>query len=385
MIRLEHAHLPVAALTHPGMVGKNNEDSFLVSAFRLEDAKQTPSLLAVLSDGIGGHRAGEVASAMAVETISQLIGQSDASRPTHLLQSAIIETSRQIRDAAQADPNRAGMGATCSAAWIIGNRLYAATVGDSRIYLMRNATIRQISTDHTWVQEALDLGFIQPGEERNHPNAHVIRRYLGSPEDPKVDVRMRLAEGENDNQAEANQGLVLRPGDRLLLCSDGLTDLVDDHEILETFQTQPLLGAAQSLVDLANQRGGHDNITLVAVEIPQPVKGTKPLARKKKGTFILLLVALMVVIGLLAAALLGGWLIQRKSPVTPTPGPGTPVLTVMWATPVDTQTSDSSLLPPATLVPTPSPTLPFLPPEVGGATFTPWPTNTLAPTPTPGG
>ena len=173
------------------------------------------------------------------------------------------------------------MGATCAAAWIIGHRLYAATVGDSRLYLLRGRAIIQLSTDHTWIQEALERGFIQPEEARGHPNAHVIRRYLGSPSPPRVDIRLRLSSRESDTQSEANQGLLLQAGDQLILCSDGLTDLVENREILNAFTSQPAQKAAEAMVNLANARGGHDNITLVAIDVPAtPAAGVVPAGRR---------------------------------------------------------------------------------------------------------
>ena len=231
MKRVEKTHLPVAALTHPGMKGKNNEDRFGVSAFRMSNPTATPVLLAILSDGIGGHRAGEVASEMAVNLISQHVADSDGRQPAHIMNEAILLASQSIHQQAQEKAEQQGMGATCACAWIAGDRLFTATVGDSRIYLMRDDTIQQLSTDHTWIQEAIDRGLLQPDQINGHPNAHVIQRYLGSPTPPEVDFRIRLSGSEGDS----NQGMQLLPGDRLLLCSDGLTDLVEDEEIRAAF------------------------------------------------------------------------------------------------------------------------------------------------------
>lgn len=322
MIRVEKTHLPVAALTHPGMKGKNNEDRFGVAAFKPNNQPSPPILLAILSDGIGGHRAGEIASELAVNTISQFATNSDEQNPRYILEQAIIYASAQIFHQAQSNREQAGMGATCACAWIAGDQLYTATVGDSRIYLMRGGKIMQISTDHTWIQEALDYGIIQPDQVNNHPNAHVIRRYLGSPTPPEVDFRIRLPGMDGDN----NQGLFLLPGDRLLLCSDGLTDLVNNDEILTEFEKESLEEAGQRLVDLANERGGHDNITLVAIQVPEvkPEPGEKdkkaqPLARSRSliaGCLVIIAAAILV------GAAAGGWLlfINGRSP-TPTASP----------------------------------------------------------------
>lgn len=133
MIRVQKTHLPVAALTHPGMKGKNNEDRFGVTAFRSKTNPNTPVLLAVLSDGIGGNRAGEVASDLAVNLISQYASESDGVEPQAILESAIHFASGRIFQQAQSNLEQNGMGATCACAWIAGDRLFTATVGDSRI------------------------------------------------------------------------------------------------------------------------------------------------------------------------------------------------------------------------------------------------------------
>jgi protein phosphatase len=268
MIRIQRSPLYVAAVTHPGMAGKENEDRLAVSAYRLGAKDPTPSVFAIVSDGIGGHRAGEVAAEMAVETISHLVAQSDGRQPLSVLDHAIQVTSEAIAARAKDDTQRLGMGTTCACAWVIGDRLFTASVGDSRIYLLRNGGLMQLTVDHTWVQEAVEKGILQPEEARKHPNVHVIRRYLGSAKTPLADHRMRLATDESDTQSRSNQGLRLLPGDVLLLCSDGLTDVVEDAEIEPLLRGRALQAAAQKLVDLACSRNGQDNITVVLVLVP---------------------------------------------------------------------------------------------------------------------
>jgi PPM family protein phosphatase len=323
MIRVENTALPVVAMSHPGMKGKNNEDSFGVSAFMMEGSNPVPVLLAVLCDGIGGHRAGEVASKMAVDIIIRYAAESDGRTPTRILQEGIHLASQTIKEQSGSNTEQHGMGTTCACAWIAGDRLFTATVGDSRVYLMRGNRIVQISTDHTWIQEALERGLLQPDQAISHPNAHVIRRYLGSPMLPEVDFRLKLNEKENDTQAVANQGMRMLPGDQLLLCSDGLTDLVQNDEILGTFLGMPLEEAGQYLVNLANERGGHDNITLVGIQIPQVVEATQPVAAAPApGSSLarrLILGCLgVILLGALAGGLLGGYLLYFR-PSTPTP------------------------------------------------------------------
>lgn len=276
MIRSNRAHLFVAAQTHPGQSGKNNEDNFAVSAYTLSQHNPMPVVVAVVSDGIGGHRAGEVASAIAVNSFSEMALASTGGNPLALFQESFYKISEEIFKQAELDGTRKGMGATLSCAWVIGDVLYIAYAGDSRIYLLREGKIRQVSRDHTWVQEALEKGVLSSSQIKTHPNLHVIRRYLGSETPPEPDLRLFLSPNETDNKAKANQGLMLQPGDVILLCTDGLTDLVNDNEIAQTLQGKTLNQAALALTDLANQRGGHDNITIILLGMPFDKKQHKP-------------------------------------------------------------------------------------------------------------
>ncbi|MGH8247624.1 MAG: PP2C family protein-serine/threonine phosphatase, partial [Gammaproteobacteria bacterium] len=193
---------------------------------------------------------------------------------------AIHDASQAIAAHSASKSEQEGMGATCACVWILERKLYIAYVGDSRIYLVRGGHIRRLTKDHTWVQEAIEKGIITPEQAHDHPNVHVIRRHLGSVELPDVDFRLYLEEGEEDQVARDNQGLDLEAGDILLLCSDGLTDLIWDDEILKTLRSKPdLKSATETLVEMANQRGGHDNVTTVLLSVPREGEVIK----KKKG------------------------------------------------------------------------------------------------------
>jgi len=269
LIPSKQHHLNVFAITDPGSQGRINEDSYQISSFTISEDDDTPVLVAVIADGIGGHKAGEIASKIAVATIISAIAESDGSDPTWILKSALLEANHSITAESAEDDSHRGMGSTVVCALVIDQALYIATLGDSRIYLIRDQIVQQLNVDHTWVQEALDSGVINEEEARNHPRRHLIRSYLGSADPIKPDLRLYLDFNENQEQAKANQGLPLIPGDQLLLCTDGLTDLVANEEFLEILES----GGSEDerlgkLVDLANLRGGHDNITIILLQSP---------------------------------------------------------------------------------------------------------------------
>jgi PPM family protein phosphatase len=369
MIKIDEAHLEIAAASHPGMTGKKNEDRYGVTPLLVGPKGQTPAVLAVLCDGIGGHRAGEIAAQMGVSIITETVAVSDGSQPVKTLEEAIRRANHAIYQASLSDQGRIGMGATCACAWVIADRLYTANLGDSRIYLLRQGHILQLSTDHTWVQEAVDAGIIDETQGEAHPNAHVIRRYLGSPTSPHPDFRLWFFEGESDTEALDNQGLPLAPGDIVLVCSDGLTDLVSDDEIRLMVKAKPLDKVPKALIDLANARGGHDNITVVAKGVPtKPERAFRKPAKRRWLVGCLAVLALLLV---LAGAVYFGrrWRGGRVVPtVTVSPTVTQPPPTHI---PVEIQ---FTLTPTATATPTSLEGLPTLRP-----TITPWPTHTLAP------
>ena len=286
MIRTQRAHLHIAALSHAGMTGKNNEDRFSVLSHVLSADDSTPSVFAVLADGIGGHRAGEVAAELAVDHISHQVAKSNGREPLTIMEDAIHAASEAIAHHSASDDAQHGMGATCACAWVIGDKLYISFVGDSRIYFLRGGQMLQLTTDHTWVQEAIERKIIKPEEARDHPNVHVIRRYLGSLKLPEVDFRLKLSESDNSVQAQKNQGMTLLPDDTVLLCSDGLTDMVWADEIRDIIlASENPKTAVQKLVAQANERGGHDNITVIVMTVPK----FRPPQEKSKGFWVWLM------------------------------------------------------------------------------------------------
>lgn len=267
MIPVENAHLRVAAATDPGMKGKNNEDQFAVAAFKRPGNPAKSILFAIVADGIGGHRAGEIAADMAVEIISDKIAFSDGHQPLETMQAAIIQASQAIYTQGSSSSEQLGMGTTVVCIWIEDKNLYAAHVGNSRLYMLRANKLYQLNVDHTWVKEAVDAGALTPEQARSHPHANIIRRYLGSPTPPEVDLRIRT--DRNNTYTKENQGFRLRPGDRIMLCSDGLNDMVVDQTIADELKGEDLHESVAELINAANLRGGKDNITVILLEVPR--------------------------------------------------------------------------------------------------------------------
>lgn len=245
-----------AAKTDVGRKRKGNEDSFCLA----------PDLgLYVVADGMGGHAAGEVASRLAVETIREWMAKylggdkaaivgpaavSGSPEASYLL-SSIRLANRLIFDAAQGRQDYAGMGTTLVAVLTRGDTLMLAHVGDSRIYRIRDGRIAQVSRDHSFVQEQVDRGIISAEAAQVSQYRHMITRALGLKESVEVDLIEEPAVA----------------GDVLLLCSDGLSDLLEDEELLTAVQEHAadLEQACQALVDRANHKGGDDNITTLLI------------------------------------------------------------------------------------------------------------------------
>jgi PPM family protein phosphatase len=250
-------------VTDLGRVRSNNEDCFRIVE---------PLNLFVLSDGMGGEAHGEVASAMAVETIVKYCTDAQASSPVELLgspepawsektkqlTSAVHLANKTIYESAEAHPEQHGMGATLTAAWIDGPRLSIAHVGDSRLYLLRGGTLQQLTSDHSLVAEQVRRGIITAAEAEESEMQSVLLRALGALPDIEVDTEEHTVFAR----------------DILLLCCDGLTRMVTEPEIAGTLQaeTDPTK-AAEKLIGLANERGGVDNITVIVVRIGSESKG----------------------------------------------------------------------------------------------------------------
>jgi serine/threonine protein phosphatase PrpC len=251
-----------AATTHPGIRRTSNEDAYC----------SRPDLgLFIVADGMGGHVAGEVASKIAVDAIEAFIGET-ASEDSNLtwphpidptlgidgsrLKSAFHLANRRLADEVAAAVDLRGMATTASTVLLKDERkAIVAHVGDSRIYLFRDNELERMTNDHSWVEEQMRAGLLSPLEARQHPWRNVVTRALSGGEDPEVDVKE----------------VELQPGDRLLLCSDGLSSVVTDERIEEIMRAQPVPNeACQALVDEANGAGGPDNVTTLILQIDAP-------------------------------------------------------------------------------------------------------------------
>jgi protein phosphatase len=266
--------LEVGSRTDVGRVRDHNEDSLLV---------QAPFF--VIADGMGGHAAGEVASELAVRTLEDArIDSLDADA----LRDAIIEANAVIIKGAQDGLGREGMGTTLTAAVLEQDQMLIAQVGDSRAYLLHEGSLRQITRDHSLVEELMAAGKITEEEARFHPNRSVITRALGSDTNVQPDLyEMQVHEG-----------------DRLLLCSDGLSAMLDSEDILAALRADSdAQRAADALVDAANDEGGYDNITVIVVNIG---KVDSLVVARKKRRFKWGIVGFLLAFILLVAGTVGG-------------------------------------------------------------------------------
>jgi protein phosphatase len=225
-------------LSHPGRRRRRNEDAWVCH----------PPLFAV-ADGMGGARGGEIASRVAATALGEPVDGSGEARVVALIQ----EANRQVYERAREDSDASGMGTTITVALFENGIVSIGHVGDSRAYLIRDGKVDQLTEDHSLVAELVRTGRLSAEEAETHPQRSVITRALGT--DPDVDVDVFSIEA--------------KPGDLFLICSDGLTSMVDDATILNTVEVQrdDLDGVAKELVAAANRSGGEDNITVVFFEV----------------------------------------------------------------------------------------------------------------------
>jgi len=245
--------------TDVGQRRDHNEDSFLVDE---------GLGLFIVADGMGGHAGGGTASRLAVDTIQGSVKEAREREPglfgaptgveesplPDVLREAVEAACSKIFQTAQGDPDLAGMGTTVTAALVDGRTAFIAHVGDSRCYLLRESRIYQVSEDHSLVNEQLKAGAISQDEAKHSRFKNIITRSVGFEQQVQVDL----------------MGVELETNDILLLCCDGLSNLVDDAEILHVTEESGLGETPSRLIELANERGGDDNITVVLIRVQEP-------------------------------------------------------------------------------------------------------------------
>lgn len=229
----------VFTATHVGKVRSNNEDSLIVIE---------PETF-VVADGMGGAHAGEVASQMLVEVVRIVLENVNVPRDEKLLARAILVANEKILEAAQEHEEYHGMGTTATILSLEGGQAYFAHVGDSRLYLMRGGVLEQITEDHSYVETLVRNGDITPEEARVHPLKNILTQAVGAVKDIFVDAA----------------SLPVQSGDKFLLCTDGLTNMVDDEQIAKILLTAP--EPADALIEAALQAGGKDNVTVIVAGV----------------------------------------------------------------------------------------------------------------------
>jgi serine/threonine protein phosphatase PrpC len=248
-------HLEIGQLTDIGRKRKTNEDNLNSVIPRDPQIMATKGALFVVADGMGGHAKGEVASQLVVETVCETYYRSQDQDIATALRSAVNYANSTVYWQDQKDGVRdvSGMGSTCIAAVVLGESVYIANVGDSRAYIVRNGEARQITLDHSWVEELVRAGQITAEQARTHERRNVITRSIGTQEEVEVDI---FTEPVQD-------------GDVLVLCTDGLSSLVEDNEISAIVEQYGPQESVSHLIECANERGGNDNVTAIVARVAQ--------------------------------------------------------------------------------------------------------------------
>lgn len=245
--------LEVAALSHIGLVRQRNEDALGYLEPPEAVIREARGSVFLVADGMGGHRGGEIASQLAVDTIISSYYESKEVDPAKALDHAFKEANRVIIEKSWSDVSLHGMGTTCTAIVVRRDEAYVAHVGDSRAYLLRDGDLEQLTEDHSLVGEMVRSGILSDDDARFHPRRNVITRSIGTHEELFVDV--------------SKEPLGVADKDVFVLCSDGLTSVIPDSDLKAALESNSPGKACEALVDLANENGGKDNITVQVVRI----------------------------------------------------------------------------------------------------------------------
>ncbi len=245
----------LGAFTDKGKMREINEDNYYISGFDYEYQNENGYI--IIADGMGGHNAGEVASQIAVDEIRKYISEKYQQAMTdeeiqNMIHESLVKANSVIFNRSNDNKQCTGMGTTAILCVIKSHRLYIAHVGDSRVYIIRNQILNQITTDHSIVEELVNSGSITREEAENHPQKNVITRALGAEEDIEIDIYLHNLEDK----------------DIILLCTDGLTNMLTDEEIISEFsKDENIQLTIEKLVKMANDKGGLDNITAIALKL----------------------------------------------------------------------------------------------------------------------
>lgn len=235
------------SVTNIGKKRKLNQDFVYTSEVPVG---HLPNLF-IVADGMGGHNAGDYASKLAVETMVEEIALSAEREPEAVLRMAVEKANTMVNGSAKKAPELEGMGTTVVAASIEGSALSVANVGDSRLYVVGGHEIRQITRDHSWVEDMVRSGGMGREEARNHPDKNIITRAVGAEDSVKTDFF----------------SVTLKEGDMILMCTDGLTNMLNDEEIRMVLDgARDIVEKAEELVRRANENGGRDNISVILIE-----------------------------------------------------------------------------------------------------------------------
>jgi serine/threonine protein phosphatase PrpC len=295
------------------------EDAFAVQMVRTADNREAYLLL--VADGVGGAQAGERASARAATVAPELLGQADFtfSGAAEALRAALSAAGRAILDQSYKNVDWHGMSTTCTAVLVQGDRLVLAHVGDSRAYYCdRAGHMTPLTVDHTWAEEAIAAGR-SPEEMRNHPNANTITRYLGVDERVEVDTRLRWP--GNGDLVDCRQEPLALDGGQVMLCSDGVSDVLSPEQMAATLRAYPAGRAAQQLVKQALAAGASDNVTVAVLDLDKKAKGKLAVPRwaKVAAPVALALVLLLVAWQVWGQSLLGSGPAERKTSASALP------------------------------------------------------------------
>jgi PPM family protein phosphatase len=244
--------LQIAAATSVGRRRQDNQDYLLYRVARAQPDAAHDCSLFIAADGVGGAAGGAVASKLAAESVERAFQPAGSADPGTLLAEAITVAGAAVAERATAEESLARMATTLVAAVVRDNAAWVANVGDSRAYLVREGRAEQITNDHSFVAEAVRVGALSPAEAAHHPYRHMITRSLSAAGEAEPDVFGPLP---------------LRPDDRLLLCTDGLTEPLTDEEISRLAAAGDPEQAAAALIDAANEAGGPDNVSVLLVAV----------------------------------------------------------------------------------------------------------------------